>query len=228
MVVFGTYPGDFNMVEYGQKLRHFLPELKAKGIDKFVVVVNGEPASCAKLASLLDLPSEIELLSDPSGEAGRSFGVSRGWRADDTEMNAYFKLWLMLFGLGPPMTLAAVVTGYIGNPGGKRAWIETAIEQGQAAGRWPGNVIVDGQNQFNDLPLVGGWGRRPLELATLRLQNLVGVAFQNWDALKPTDERCLTQLGGCTVVGAGGRAGYSWFDNGICDTPNFDELLAKL
>ena len=100
MVVFGTYPGDFNMVEYGQKLRHFLPELKAKGIDKFVVVVNGEPASCAKLASLLDLPSEIELLSDPSGEAGRSFGVSRGWRADDTEMNAYFKLWLMLFGLG--------------------------------------------------------------------------------------------------------------------------------
>jgi hypothetical protein len=29
------------------------------------------------------------------------------------------------------------------------------------------------QNAFDALPLVGGWGRRPLELATLRLQNLI-------------------------------------------------------
>ena len=57
-------------------------------------------------------------------------------------------------------------------------------------------------NKFDDFPLVGGWGRRPLELATLRLQNLVDVQFKHWDALKPVDDRCLTPLGGCAVVGA--------------------------
>jgi hypothetical protein len=50
------------------------------------------------------------------------------------------------------------------------------------------------------------------QLATLRLQNLIGVQGQNWDALKPTDPRCLTQLGGCTVVGEGGETLFSWVD----------------
>lgn len=83
-------------------------------------------------------------------------------------------------------------------------------------------------NKFDDFPLVGGWGRRPLELATLRLQNLVDVQFKHWDALKPVDDRCLTQLGGCAVVGAGGDALFSWVDEGLCDVPDFHELVESL
>lgn len=169
-----------------------------------------------------------------AGEAGRRFGVNRGWRPDDEKLNAYLKLYIMLFGIGPPATLPSVLAGYVGSPGGKRAWIETALEQGQRKGRWPSNVLVprdlDGQleNQFDALPLVGGWGLRPLELATLRLQNLLGVSFMNWEALRPSDERTLTQLGGCTVVGTDGKAMFSWLDDGICDTADFDELLESL
>jgi len=75
----------------------------------------------------------------------------------------------MLFGIGPPATLPAVLGGYLGNPSGKRAWIETALEQGQKAGRWPDTVLKPGvggrlDNQFDSLPLVSGWGLRPLEL----------------------------------------------------------------
>eukprot|EP00966_Prymnesium_polylepis_P313268 7238663-Prymnesium_polylepis.1 len=82
----------------------------------------------------------------------------------------------MLVGLGAGGTLPSVITGYIGNPWGKAGWIEAALAQGQAAGRWPGMALdlgADGaveRNAFTELPLVGGWGRRPLELATLRLQ----------------------------------------------------------
>jgi len=231
LLVLGTYPGDFNMIEYGQRLRHHLPGLRAKGVERFLVVVNGEKNACERLAELLDLPEEVELLSDPTGEAGRRFGVSRGWLPDDNRLSPFLKLYIMLFGVGPPATLPAVITGYLGNPSGRRAWIESALEQGQRAGRWPDNVLdLSGPrvaNQFDELPLVGGWGRRPLELATLRLQNLK-MAFENWDALKPTDDRCLTQLGGCVVVGDEGHALFSWLDNGICDVADFDEMLASL
>ena len=51
------------------------------------------------------------------------------------------------------------------------------------------------KNPFDELPLVGGWGRRPFELATLRLQTMVGVSLAEWDALQPTDLRTLTQVG---------------------------------
>ena len=34
-----------------------------------------------------------------------------------------------------------MITGYLGNPSGRRAWIESALEQGQRAGRWPDNVL---------------------------------------------------------------------------------------
>jgi hypothetical protein len=163
----------------------------------------------------------------------QAFGVSRGWRPDDDALSPYLKLYLMLFGIGPPCTLPAVITGYLGNPSGRHDWIESALAQGQTAGRWPTNALelsADGAvlaNKFDELPLVGSWGRRPLELATLRLQNLK-AAFDNWSALKPDEERCLTQLGGCAVVGDGGAPLYSWLDNGICDTADFHEMLDAL
>jgi len=55
MVVFGTHAGDFNTIEYMQKIRASLPELQSKGgIDRIFIVVNGEPNQCKIIASLLD------------------------------------------------------------------------------------------------------------------------------------------------------------------------------
>ena len=71
LVIFGTYPADFNMIEYAQKVRHYWPQLKAKGVDSGLIVVNGSPDSCKRLAEILDLPADVELLSDEAGEAGR-------------------------------------------------------------------------------------------------------------------------------------------------------------
>lgn len=220
MLVLGTHPGDFNMVEYAQKVRAFWPQLKAKGVDRCMMVVNGEPAACTKLAELLDIPGEVELLSDPAGEAGRRFGVSRGFRPDDPDfvLSPTVKLFFLAIGIGPPwMTLPAVLTGYFGNPNGRREWIESALQQGQLAGRWPTPLKLDAEgkilaNEFDTTPLVSGWGVRPFELATLRLQNLVDVQLKHRDILKPSNGPCLTQLGGFTVVGTGGEPLYSWLD----------------
>jgi hypothetical protein len=232
---------DFNAIEYGQRLKHYLPKLKARGIESFKLVLNAEPDACSSLAAMLELPSEIELLSDPTGAAGRAFGVERGFRPSDDAMSPYLKLFAMLFGLGAPLTLPSVVAGYTGNPWGEAAWIETSLAVGQRQGRWPdsalhlsdgpdsnGQVVV---NKFSELPLVGGWGRRPLELATLRLQNMLGVSIKEWKSLAPDVERfphVLTQLGGCAVVDGSGRIKYEWRDPGICAVASFDDILAAL
>ena len=111
LVIFGTYPADFNMIEYAQKVRHYWPQLKAKGVDSGLIVVNGSPDSCKRLSEILDLPADVELLSDEAGEAGRRFGVSTGW-LPDSDLNPYLKLLGMLLGLGASATLPSVSTGY--------------------------------------------------------------------------------------------------------------------
>ena len=116
VLVLGTYPADFNMIEYGQKVRHYLPGLKEKGVDRVLCVINGKPSSCTLLADLIGLPDEVELLSDEAGEAGRAFGVGRGWLPDqdkvevfgtDVPVSPYAKLFGMLLGLGAGVGRAA-------------------------------------------------------------------------------------------------------------------------
>uniref|UniRef100_A0A7S0LUB8 Uncharacterized protein n=1 Tax=Coccolithus braarudii TaxID=221442 RepID=A0A7S0LUB8_9EUKA len=234
MLCFGTHAADFNTVEYMQRLRVFLPKLQAKGISRVLMVVNGDASQVAKLAGLLDMPVMVELLADPAGEAGRAFGVSRGFRPDDERLSSFAKLFVVGIGLGPPWgTLWPVMRGYLGDRNGRREWIQASLQQGQSAGRWPDPLQLseDGErviaNAFDNTPLLGGWGVRPFELATLRLQNLIMQA-QNWGQLKPLDDRCLTQLGGCTVVGAGGETLYSWVDQGLCDLPDMEDLIEAL
>jgi len=241
LLVLGTYPADFNMIEYAQKLRHYAPQLRDKGIERTLCVVNGKPSSCKLLAELVDLPESIELLADEEGTAGRAFGVNRGWMPDEDTINLgidvpvspYAKLFGMLLGLGAVNTLPSVIAGYIGNPNGVNGWIESSLALGQQQGRWPDVALeLDGaevvKNEFDELPLVGGWGRRPLELATLRLQTMLGISLSKWDDLQPVDDRCLTQLGGLVAVGDDGRVRYEWRDGGICHTANFEDLLAAL
>ena len=237
LVVFGTYAADFNCIEYAQRVRHYLPSLKDNGVNKVIMIINGAPSAAKKLAELVELQTEVELLSDPLASAGRAFGVSRGWIPEE-DISPYLKLFGMLWGLGAWATLPSVIGGYIGNPWGKQPWIQSALQQGQLAGRWPNSALVldeNGaikENKFDSLKYVGGWGRRPLELATLRLQNMIGVSLRNWADLKPSDESLtagvLTQLGGCVVIAEGEKVQYIWRDQGICHVANFEAILKKL
>ena len=242
-VIFGTYPADFNMIEYAQRVTHYLPKLTEAGVSRVLCVVNGKPESCNLLSELVGLPDAVELLSDEAGDAGRAFGVSRGWLPDQDvvelgeevkiPLSPYAKLFGMLLGLGAGNTLPSVITGYLGNPSGKNGWIVQALAQGQRAGRWPDIALdVDAsggvtRNAFDELPVVGGWGRRPLELATLRLQTMLGVSLARWSDLQPTDDRCLTQLGGLVVVKDGEQI-FEYKDNGICAVCDFEKLLEAL
>jgi hypothetical protein len=224
LTIFGTYASDFNNVEYMQRLSHYKDELSSLGVDNFYLIVNGDIPAVKKINSLIPQPEGVTLLSDPSGSAGRMFGVSRGWRPDDASMSPYFKLYMMLFGFGCWATLPSVIGGYIGNPWRKQRWIKGALEYNTAAGYFPTSAIKDGVNMFDSLPLVGGWGRRPLELATLRLQNMAGISVPHWKELAPGpgDTGVLTQLGGLVITDEDGNPRYEWRDRGICDVADFE------
>lgn len=232
LLCFGTHAADFNAIEYLQKIRFYLPRLRDAGVSRVACVLNADAAQCRTLAELLDVPDDVELFSDPTGEAGRKFGVSRGFRPD-AALSPYVKLFVVGIGLGPPWgTLLPVLRGYVGAPSGKRDWIEATMQQAQRAGRLPEplELATDGsiaKNRFDDTPLVSDWGVRPLELATMRLQNLI-MQISRYGELGPKDPRCLTQLGGMVVVSAGGEPEYAWLDRGLCDLPDFEDVLGAL
>lgn len=242
LFVFGTYAADFNAIEYAQRLRYYLPILeKDCGVTKFGLVLNCQPDAAKALAEIVDLDtSKVDLFVDNVGAVGREWGVGRGWIPDNEDVNPYLKLFGMLWGLGAWATLPAVIGGYIGNPFVSQGWIEDALQVGQNKKRWPDTGLelsADGSevvvNKFSELPVVGEWPRRPLELATLRLQSMLGISLKEWDRLAPDEEALkagvLTQLGGCIVVdGSTLEAVYDWKDPGICAVANFEDIVKEL
>jgi hypothetical protein len=88
------------------RLRYYLPDLHKRGVTKIGLVLNCESDAAKKLVDLVDLPCDtvdgkgVILMVDPTGRAGRAFGVGTGWRPDDTEISPYLKLFGMLWGLG--------------------------------------------------------------------------------------------------------------------------------
>ncbi len=237
MLICGTYAADFNNVEYAQRLNHYKDRLQNEGVKNFHLIMNASPKSVKALSTLLDLDDSITLYSDEFGTAGKAFGVNRGFLPENDDVDPFLKLFAMLFGLGAWATLPSVIGGYIGNPFFEQTWIQDALVVGTKKGRFPTNALemqADGTvtNKFATLPVVGIWGRRPLELATLRLQNMVGVSIGNWEDLKPSDEALkqgvLTQLGGCAVYDSEGKARYEWRDQGICNVANFNDIFDAL
>lgn len=242
LFIFGTYAADFNAIEYAQRLRYYLPILEEEcGVTKFGMVLNCQPDAALAMAEVVDLDTtKLDLFVDNKGTAGREFGVSRGWLPDNEDVNPFLKLFGMLWGLGAWATLPAVIGGYIGNPFVPQRWIEDALAVGQNKDRWPNTALElsqDGKNievnKFTELPVVGTWPRRPLELATLRLQSMIGISLKDWEKLAPDEEALkagvLTQLGGCVVVeGTTLDVVYDWKDPGICAVANFEFLIKKL
>jgi hypothetical protein len=222
LLIFGTYAADFNMIEYGQRIRYYYPILQQSpyNVTRCGMIMNCQNSLVVqKFKQYIDLPDPVELFYDPKGIAGKTFGVSRGWLPENPNINPYLKLFGMLFGLGAYATLPAVISGYIGNPFVKQPWITDALTVGNLQQRWPmdaleietttddasGETVLNVKSKFDDLPIVGqSWGRRPLELATLRLQSMMGISIAHWEELQPNQEALdagvLTQLGGCLII----------------------------
>ena len=158
LTVFGTYACDFNAIEYAQKLACYLPKLKILNVETINFIVNGTPQQATKLAELTNLPYSVNLYSDAFGVAGREFGCSTGWLPDNTDLSPYFKLYMMLFGIGASNTLPSVIKGYIGDPDNKQEWVQDAMRVNCNFDRFPTNGLVissDGKSVIENNVRIG-------------------------------------------------------------------------
>lgn len=247
VLLFITHFGDFNSWEVLQQLRTALREDRV-GSARVAVVGIGTVESGRKLAKMLELPETLELYADPSGACHAALGFSRGALPEYAEvLNPYLRVFLMLLGVGSPGTIRTVLSGYFGNgalPKEKTSWVDEALKQGAVQGRFPTRVpqrlpweaSKPGEQEWVDLAEAGSqvWdgrgfgetGLRPFELATVRLQNMVGGIIYNWDDLKPPEDELLVQQGGAAVVGGDGQAVYFYRDKGILTYAPVEDVLA--
>lgn len=258
LLCFGAYAGDLNTLEYAQQLRYYIPILQSEcNIDTFGFLLNASPIAARLFCEAVDLPRKdrgrrqqnrhqnqqhVHLFVDPTGHAGRLFGVNRGWFADQSMLHPYAKLFCMM----PWASLSSVVDGYVGHPTRAKPWIQDALAVGQYKGRWPDFALeLANENDnnprysirhdnFKHLPWVGTrWARRPLELATLRLQNLMGFTVRHWKHVMPDETALqhgiLTQQAACLVYDTmTQRPCYVWRDEGNCHVADFQDMIAQL
>lgn len=198
IVAFFTHTADFNSWEYAQKLRHYLPQIDDAGVGVVGVSLGTVDAAkdfCAETGFPLD-----SLFMDEDGAAYSALGFSNGFQPrlpGDKKLNPYLRLLPMLAGIGSPGTIQAVLKGYVGDPNANTDWISSAM------------TIVDNK----EFEILGNKGARPLELATLRLQNMRQIVTK-WNKLAPPNKELITQQGG-TVVFRGREPIYSFKDKGI-------------
>lgn len=214
-----THFDDFNAWEYAQRLKDELLALERAGASRVVVGIGGGNQA-SKFAELLELPASMNIFADPSGAAAVALGCSRGF-GEGVPLNGYLKLLPMLLGNGSPGTIEAVLRGYRGDASSPHDWVDAALAQGTAQQRFPSGY------RAMDWNYLGEQGLRPLELATLRLQNMVDVTIANWSELAPADDQLLVQQGG-TVVFDTRRPVYVYKDAGILTYTPIDGILRAL
>ncbi|CAE7621873.1 unnamed protein product [Symbiodinium sp. CCMP2592] len=236
-VFFLTHFGDFNSWEVAQQLRTAIREGRT-GSARVVLVGIGSVDSGKLFAEQLELPLDaLEIYADPSGACHQALGFSTGALPQYKEsLNPYFRVFLMLLGVGSPGTIRTVLGGYFGNTAlalEETSWVDEALKQGAQKGRFPTSVPrrlpweekpADGGPEWVELASAGSevWnnrgfgetGLRPFELATVRLQNMMGGIIANWDSLKPADDELLVQQGGA-IIFDGEEVSYFFRDKGI-------------
>lgn len=211
IVAFFTHTADFNSWEYAQKLRHYLPQIDDAGVEVVGVSLGTVEAArdfCGETGFPLD-----NMFMDATGEAYSALGYSNGFEPKlprGKKVNPYLRLLPMLAGIGSPGTIQAVLKGYVGDPDANADWISSALS------------MVDNK----EFDFLGTRGSRPLEVATLRLQNMRQIVTK-WNKLAPPDKELITQQGG-TLVFDGTDKIYSYKDKGILVYTDVLEMLETI
>ncbi|CBJ48830.1 conserved unknown protein [Ectocarpus siliculosus] len=211
IVAFFTHTADFNSWEYAQKLRHYLPQIDDAGVGVVGVSLGTVDAArdfCAETGFPLD-----NMFMDATGQAYSALGFSNGFEPrlpGDRKINPYLRLLPMLAGIGSPGTIQAVLKGYVGDPNSNADWVSSALS------------MVDNK----EFDFLGTRGSRPLEVATLRLQNMRQIVTK-WNKLAPPDKELITQQGG-TVVFEGRDKIYNYKDKGILVYTDVLEMLKTI
>eukprot|EP01023_Acetabularia_acetabulum_P033697 TRINITY_DN31560_c0_g1_i4.p1 TRINITY_DN31560_c0_g1~~TRINITY_DN31560_c0_g1_i4.p1 ORF type:complete len:272 (-),score=43.94 TRINITY_DN31560_c0_g1_i4:528-1343(-) len=196
VVCFLTHFGDLTTWEYGKKLAQDFSLFEEAGVE-VVVVGLGSLENAMAFSKFVSIPLD-NLYADETGEVYEKMQFSKGF-APEVEVDPYLKLLPMLMGIGSPGTIQEVLRGYVGDSSAPQVF-----------------------RQETPFDVLGKKYQRPFELATLRLQNMIGV-LSNWSQLAPPNTNLLTYQGG-TLVFEGEKCIWKHVDSGILKYANFETL----
>lgn len=209
LIAFLTHFGDLSSWEYAQQLRLQIDDLKAQGVEVIAIGIGGEVAA-KEFAKNTMFPTDC-LYFDASAQCCAALGFEPGFGrssvtdAQSNGLSPYLRLLPMLLGIGSPGTLGKVIYGYFGDRSYDPKWTVETLKS-TATGSFP---YVDPAT-FDAL---GDGYLRPFELATVRLQNMIGILGQ-WGTLIPDNQDLVVQQGG-TLVMDGEETVYRFDDKGI-------------
>eukprot|EP00933_Yihiella_yeosuensis_P036829 TRINITY_DN30645_c0_g1_i1.p1 TRINITY_DN30645_c0_g1~~TRINITY_DN30645_c0_g1_i1.p1 ORF type:complete len:419 (+),score=90.29 TRINITY_DN30645_c0_g1_i1:69-1325(+) len=240
-IFFLTHWGDFNSWEVAQQICSAVKNKRIEGGSVSLIGIGSVAAGC-RFAEMLELPPEVKIFADTGAACHSQLKFSHGALPQySSELNPYFRVFLMLLGVGSPGTIWTVLSGYVGNRSlspESTVWVDESLRQGGRLGRWPTTVPrLPGDGKMLELAEVGRgvWdeafgkdGLRPFELATVRLQNMCGGIIANWNDLKPDDDELLVQQGGALIADSNGEAKFYFRDKGILTYVPMEDAIKAL
>jgi len=206
IVAFLPHFGALNAWEYAQRLLHNFPIFELNNV-QIVVIGIGTIEGAREFAREIGFPYD-KLFVDEEGTLYEKLGFSKGF-GDKTPLNPLLKLFPMLAGIGSPGTVQEVLRGYVGDKDAENAWIYSNLRL------LPPDASGSEDNQKE--------GQKPLELASLRLQNTVQI-LGKWNKLLPPNKHLVTQQGG-TVIFDGKNKIYQYKDLEILKYTPINEVL---
>lgn len=206
LVLIWSQLGDFDNLEYAWWLQKAQDKLRENNITVRAVGI-GDRRAGEKFCDYTGFPKN-QLFVDPQAEIHQALGLYSGLSIKfpllSTGQNAWLNLMLMCAGIASPGTLREVLRGYTGDRKAPQLFADEEVIRGTPLPSFKGASFK----------LLGGKGfQRPIELATLRLQNMTEV-LSNWKTYVP-NSAYLTQRGGTFLFDGEGKLLYEHRDRGI-------------
>lgn len=226
--------GEFDSTEYVELLNAVLPDLKAAKVELSVVGI-GSFASARRFAAFTGLPLEV-LSVDPSAELARRLGCHRGpnwdvpaWVSDSmcewfagkvgasSDPRLVVRAWLnymaMCAGVSAPGTLPEILRGYTGDRTAPERLRSTEVVTAGPVSITGTTDVKLGSIEYQNFWKNEQGYQRPVELATVRLRNMVEV-LSNFDGY--VDDQTLLDWRGATfVVDKNGAVRYEYRSRGV-------------
>ena len=199
--------GDFDTAEYVEQLLACESEMQAADLDWRIISI-GDAGSAKRFAQFTSLPLErIRVCEDDRLHSSLGLACGPNWDlpgwCPETVFGLDSRAWLnymaMCAGLASPGTLQEIFRGYVGDKDApERLAADAQVRAGPITITGTrrvtiGEGLIDYENLWKDEQ---GY-QRPVELATVRLRNMVEV-LSNWKEYVP-DDRFLAWRGATFV-----------------------------
>ena len=216
--------GDFDCGEYLEQLVAVEPELEAASIDLKVISI-GNAVSARKFSEFIGLDiSKLRVSPDASVHYSLNLHQGPNWNLSvpaflpktvESRLNAWTNYMAMCAGISAEGTLQEIFRGYVGDKAAPERLRKDSVVRA-------GPIKITGTRKVNIGPNIEyeqSWKdedgyQRPVELATVRLRNMVEV-LSNWNEYVPDDAHLAVRGATFILDNKSGNVEYEWRTPGV-------------